>query len=100
MQESLWITDHISEYQYETERKSARVEDVSVGDRKIQLKVTTAADSQWFDYPLTLQTKVPPSWTKCQVSQGGVRNTLDSANGIVLYEAIPNGTIVTLEPIP
>ena len=97
--DSLWITDHISEYQYEAERKTARVEAITVGDRQIQLKVTTDADQQWFDYPLTLLTKVPPDWTKCQVSQGNTTTALFSSNGVLQYDAIPDGTPVTLKSL-
>ena len=96
---ALWITDPISEFQYDTERKTARVEVISVGNRQIRLKLLTRADLNWFDYPLTLQTKVPDGWSKCRVIQAGGISRLVSTNGILMYEAIPDGRTITLEPL-
>src|SRR5690606_24826892 len=66
----LWVTDHISYHQYETERDQAKVDVVEASPRQIRLKLTTGADPELYDYPLTLLTQVPGTWQKVKVTHG------------------------------
>ncbi|EDY20958.1 hypothetical protein CfE428DRAFT_1251 [Chthoniobacter flavus Ellin428] len=95
----LWITDHISAHQYETERQSAKVRVVAADLRAIRLECTSEADPQFYDLPLTLQTSVPPAWQRCRVVQGAQQKEVKAVNGLVQFEALPNGGVITLQAI-
>ena len=95
----LWITDHVSAHQYETERQGAKVRVVATDPRGIRLECSSDADPQFYDLPLTLQTSVPPAWQQCCVAQGAQQIEVKAANGVVQFEALPNGGVITLQPI-
>jgi len=97
--DALWITDHISEYQYDTERKTATVQLTAATDHEIQLNLKSDADKNLFDLPLTLITKVPDSWEKCEVGQGDMKKTVAPTGGRLLYDAAPNGGLISIERI-
>jgi peptidoglycan/xylan/chitin deacetylase (PgdA/CDA1 family) len=96
----LWITDHISAHQYETERQSAAVRVVGVEPGAIRLECFSSADPQFYDQPLTLRTAVPPSWQRCRIEQGTQQREATADGGVVQYEALPNGGVITLKPLP
>jgi hypothetical protein len=96
--EQLWISDHISIHKYETERTTAEAHVENASDKQIQIKVTCKADAQLYDQPLTLMTQTPATWQKVQVVQGSNKSVATAANGVVKYEALPNGEMVTLTP--
>lgn len=94
----LWITDHISYHQYLTERNSAKVQTVQAGADVIKLDLTCAADPKFYDHPLTLLTRVPAGWRQCEVVQGGRTVAVTPVNGVVRFDAIPNGEPIVLHP--
>ena len=87
----LWITDHISAHQYETERNTAMVQIIATKPNGIQMKLTCEADPQFYDEPLTLITRVPANWSACVFSQGGAHTVLKISEGLVCYEVLPDG---------
>jgi len=93
----LWITDHISAHQYETERNSAKVEVLDQNPRSITLKVTCDADPELYDEPLTLVTCVPANWRTCVLTQAGSKTDIEVSSGMVLYEVVPKGQLITLQ---
>ena len=96
----LWITDHISEHQYETERSTAEARVLETSDRLIRLELKCQADPQFYDLPLTLVTQVPASWKKASITQGGELATVAVKNGTIQYEARPGSTPISLQPAP
>ncbi len=94
----LWITDQISAHKYEAERAGGTVRVVEAGSRKIRLTLTSQADPQLYDAPLTLVTQVPAAWAQCQVMQDARKVTVMPVNGTVQFEAMPNAGGITLEP--
>ncbi|OGV55021.1 MAG: hypothetical protein A2X45_11055 [Lentisphaerae bacterium GWF2_50_93] len=114
-QDQIWVTDHISSHKYATERAGAEVKVVEATDKKIQLALTSKispriieldgksytndkADPKLYDAPLTLITKVPASWQKCQITQGAQKTTATAANGTLQYEALPNSDPISIQP--
>lgn len=93
----LWITDHISAHQYETERNSAKVEVIDRKPSSITLKVTCDADPTLYDEPLTLVTRVPDRWRSGVVTQAGRTTTIAVSGGMAMYEVVPNGQLITLQ---
>ncbi len=98
--QDLWITDHISEYKYATERSTAKVQIVGSTDQQIQLSLSSSADAQLFDYPLTLITTVPSSWQNCEITQGTKTTTVAVRNNEVRFEAVPGNQPITLKAVP
>ena len=92
----IWVADHVSVHQYETERATAKVQTVSVNGNGIRLAVTCDADPDLYDYPLTLAVEVPASWNSAKYRQGrdGAIETVRVENGIALVKAVPNGADV------
>lgn len=96
----LWVTDHISQHKYETERGSARVEVVSATPEAIRLKLTSAADPELYDLPLTLLTQVPADWKSAAIRQGETRATVAVKDGLAKYDARPGATEIELTKAP
>ena len=92
----IWVADHISVHQYETERATAKVRATKDGTKGIRLAVTCDADPKLYDYPLTLKVEVPPAWKAAKFRQGkdGEVATVRVENGVALVKAVPNGTPV------
>lgn len=102
----LWITDHISQHQYETERDTAQTRVLEATDRLIRLELTCQADPALYDQPLTLVTRVPADWKWVGVTQadgnggGGEPVVVTAENASVRYRARPDGQPVTLQRAP
>lgn len=93
----LWITDHISQYKYQMERDNKPTFQVLQADNQmIQLKMTGTLDSDLYDLPLTVITQVPTSWHNANILQGTQISTVPVVNGVIQYDALPNGTLITL----
>lgn len=96
----LWVTDHISQHQYETQRDAATVKTLKVVPRGIQLELKCSADPKFYDLPLTLVTQVPPAWGTCTISQGEVKSRATAKGGVLIFDAIPNGPPISILPAP
>ena len=95
----LWVTDHISQHQYETERGGATVKTLKVVPNGIQLELKSSADPKFYDYPLTLVAHVPPAWGECNVSQGETKKRATAKAGVLTFDAIPNGPAISVWPV-
>jgi peptidoglycan/xylan/chitin deacetylase (PgdA/CDA1 family) len=93
----LWITDHISMHQYETERTSAEVRLLKVEGRGIQLELKCKADPRQYDLPLTLVTRVPADWKRAKVTQGKKVKEIEIENGEIRFDALPDDTPISVE---
>lgn len=93
---SLWITDHISQHQYETERTTASVRVLDADEQLIRLELTSKADPQFYDLPLTLLTRVPASWTRVLVRQGDKSTEVGVENNTARFDALPGGGVIEL----
>jgi peptidoglycan/xylan/chitin deacetylase (PgdA/CDA1 family) len=87
----LWITDHISSHQYETERATAAVQVTEATPRLIRLELKSQADPKYYDLPLTLVTQVPADRKKASVTQGTSATTVDVVDGAIRFDAVPGG---------
>jgi peptidoglycan/xylan/chitin deacetylase (PgdA/CDA1 family) len=96
-QGKLWITDHITAHRYETERASATVTVERATPQELRLTLTCSADTQLYDEPLTLITKVPAHWKSCVLSKTNTNVTLTVTQGSVRYDAQPDGNAITLK---
>ena len=96
--EKLWITTHIAEHKYETERDSAEATVQESSAKQIRIELKCKADPQLYDAPLTLVTQVPPAWKKCEVAQGTKKTTVTAADGAIKYDALPGGETISIHP--
>lgn len=94
----LWVTDHISQHQYETERSAATVKTLKVVPNGIQLELSCSADSRLYDHPLTLVTRVPSAWRECNISQGSIQSRATAKEGVLIFDALPNGPAISVWP--
>lgn len=97
--EQLWVTDAISYHKYLTERASAQIKVLESGNNQVRLQLSSSADPTLYDLPLTLWTKIPATWKKCQVTQGKTRTTVAVTDGAVRYGAVPGAEEIVLKPI-
>lgn len=97
--QSVWVSDPLSIHQYETERQSAKVSVTSATPTQIKLTLSSEADSSLYDQPLTLTTRTPSSWQKCQVTQGSIKSTAPIVDGHVRYHATPSSAPIVLTRI-
>jgi hypothetical protein len=88
----LWITDHISMHQYETERDTAEVRLREADDHGIRLELTCRADPQVYDLPLTLVTRVASHWKYASVTQGDKTTVVAVQKGTIRFDATPGGS--------
>ncbi|HEY9249696.1 MAG TPA: polysaccharide deacetylase family protein [Rariglobus sp.] len=95
----LWVTDHISQHQYATERDTASVKTLKVIANGIQLELKSSADPVYYDQPLTLVTEVPATWRECNISQGAAQTRATAKDGVLTFDALPNGPAISLWPI-
>jgi peptidoglycan/xylan/chitin deacetylase (PgdA/CDA1 family) len=96
---SLWIADTISVHKYETARAKAQVKFKQDGPDQIRVLLTADVNLALYDQPLTLITKVPADWKKCQVTQGNTRATVAVEDGTARYDALPGTTMIVLTPV-
>jgi peptidoglycan/xylan/chitin deacetylase (PgdA/CDA1 family) len=94
----LWITDHISQYKYQMERDNKPVLQIQKADaNEIQLTMTGTLDRELYDLPLTVITQVPPDWSSASVTQGAKTTIVHTSNGVLIYDALPDGSLITLK---
>jgi peptidoglycan/xylan/chitin deacetylase (PgdA/CDA1 family) len=96
-QDKLWITDHISMHQYETERSSAEVRVLESNDRSMRLELKSKADPRFYDLPLTLVARVPAHWQLASVTQGNKTTVVEIKNGAMRFDAVPGPNPITLQ---
>ena len=89
--DELWITDHISAHQYETERTNATVRVLEAGAGGIKLQLDCTADPQFYDLPLTLVTRTPAAWKAAMVAQGTQEKAVAVEKGTIRFDARPGG---------
>lgn len=95
----LWITDHISAHQYETERNSAEVKVLEKSASKLRLELKSKADPVYYDHPLTLVTRVPADWKQARVQQGDKKFEVSVKDGSIQYDAVPGGGPIVIESV-
>lgn len=95
----LWITDHISAHQYQTERETASVQTLESTPQRIRLKLTSQTDPKLYDHPLTLVTPVPAAWHRCVIEQDGRKANGEVKAGRLQFDAVPNGGEIVLRPV-
>jgi hypothetical protein len=100
VRERLWIAGHIAVHSYQVERDGASVQVEQAGATGIKLTLTTKADAALYAAPLTLMTKVPGDWKRCHVLQGDTTTTVPVTQGLVRYDATPDGRAISLRPAP
>jgi len=97
--EQLWVTDPISWYQYDTERKTAKVQTLPSDNGQLRFQLSCQSDPVFYDLPLTLLTQVPPQWKQCEIIQGDTQIKLPVVDGAVRYQAIPGAKEIIIRAV-
>lgn len=95
----LWIATFQDVAKYMRERMHADVYWYVDGEA-ISIALRQSLTDVSYDLPLTLRTLVPSGWQRVAIRQGGrsqiVPVVQDKGHSYVLYQAVPNGEVVTL----
>lgn len=94
--ERLWITDPVAAHKYARERDQAQVRVVASEPDQMRLALEATGDPL-YDEALTLMTPVPADWTACTITQGDRTTTIAVEQGVVRYEALPDGAEIVLQ---
>jgi peptidoglycan/xylan/chitin deacetylase (PgdA/CDA1 family) len=98
-EQSLWVASFQDVAKYIRERTHGRVASYRDGEG-ISVVLHSSLTDVSYDLPLTLKTYVPGGWKTAEVRQGQRTKQVDvvEENGAdyVLYQAVPNGEVVTL----
>lgn len=101
-EDNLWVATFGDVTRYIREREAAKA-NAEPKEGKITVKLTHSLDKSMYYLPLTLRTYVPSNWQKVIETQGKGRHRLsvktDDKGSYVLYQAEPNGEVVTLSKI-
>jgi len=98
-QRQLWVTDHISQHQYETERDSAELSARVAEDGSLRIELTCQADPLLYSLPLTLLTDIPRSWQAARVTQGDRDVRMVITDRVIRYDAVPGGGPIVIRPL-
>ena len=98
-QHQLWITDHISQHQYETERDSAELRVRSAADGALHIELNCRADPLLYRLPLTLLTEIPQGWRAVRVTQDSRDIQAVVAGRVMRYDAVPGGGIIIVRSV-
>jgi peptidoglycan/xylan/chitin deacetylase (PgdA/CDA1 family) len=98
-EDKLWIATFQDVAKYIRERMHADVYSYADGNT-IYIVVRQSLTDLSYDLPMTLKTSVPSGWERVAVHQGGRSQAVpviqDRGRSYVLYQAVPNGEVVTL----
>jgi hypothetical protein len=96
---NLWMATFGEVALYMRERMASTLSVLSSDTSAIQLGLTNSLDGSIYNEPLTIRSRVPFTWLKVKIAQGGSSTIVDSAvegdDTVVYFDAVPNnGTIV------
>jgi len=94
--DKVWVASHIDVHKYETERDNATVKILTNSKHLIEIKLTSEVNQKLYDFPITLQSKVPENWKNAQIIQDETKTDVKVESGIVTYDAIPNKGIIKI----
>lgn len=93
--DSVWNDTLANVGKYLKERENATVSVLPSDGTQILITLTDTLDDAVYNFPLTLKTRVPDSWTSVQVSQGRRSLVLSPVTEgtvkFIYYDAIPDG---------
>lgn len=81
--EQIWITDTVSWFQYQDERKKSELKVIHSDDTQVRSSLTCSLDPALYDLPPTVAVEVPPSWKECRITQGNKTWQAKPASGEV-----------------
>ena len=92
--DNIWQASAIDYHKYQAERDASTIEIVSKDAGKVTLRLSSTADPEFYDLPLTVEAEVPADWALCHVAAEGL-GEVDAkvVAGRVRFYALP-GTIV------
>ena len=102
-EDKLWVATFQDVAKYMRERMHSGVRSYVVGN-EISVVLRDDLTDASYDLPLTLKTQVPSGWHAVEVRQGDqirrVQTFQEKGTSYVLYQAVPNAEVVTLDPAP
>ena len=98
----VWSATMADVLKYLKERQRTEITIVSSSTSEIRITITDTLDDSIYNYPLTIKTIVPASWTKVKIttSEGTIKKDVINKNDAfyVYYEAIPDSGEIVIIP--
>ena len=95
----VWVAPLCEVAMYLKERKASKIVKTKEGQSSVTYSLTheIADDICRYDYPLSIRCPLPTGWNDVYVTQG--KNVLDSkiVNGMVWFDAVPNGGDIVVD---
>ena len=97
-----WIDTFCDISRYMKERMNSTVQVVTDNTSEIRLRIVMNASlsTDTYNFPLTMRSTVPASWTEVEFQQGSTDDELtpvtEGSEKVVYYDAVPNGGDVVL----
>ena len=97
-----WIDTFCNISRYMKERMNSTVQVVTDNTSEIRLRIVMDASlsTDTYNFPLTMRSTVPASWTGVEFQQGSTDEELtpvtEGSDRVVYYDAVPNGGDVVL----
>jgi hypothetical protein len=95
----VWCGTHTEIHKYDQERNTAAVNLLEASSSRIRLKLTTAKDPRLYDYPLTLITRIPHTWSYVSVTRKDAILSHIASEGRIQYEAVPGMEEILITPV-
>jgi peptidoglycan/xylan/chitin deacetylase (PgdA/CDA1 family) len=100
-EDKLWVATFQDVAKYMRERMHSGVRSYQEGN-EISIVLRDDLTEAGYDLPLTLKTQVPVGWHAVQVRQGDQVKRVEAfqqkGTSYVLYQAVPNAEVITLDP--
>jgi len=88
--DQVWVGTHTEVHKYDQERSTAAVTLLEVSNQQIRLNLTSTKPPHLYDYPLTLETRVPDSWDSASVMQDERIVKCLATSGRIRYNVLPD----------
>ena len=94
--DNIWQASAIDFHKYKVERDASTITVVAKEAGKVSLSLTSTADPEFYDLPLTVEAEVPADWTLCHVAAEGL-GEVDAkvVAGRVRFYALPGNIVLT-----
>ena len=95
----LWVASVGDVTRYIKERDNSTVIIVEETSAKIVLSITDNLPDDHFNFPLTLEVLVPLGWKKVKLKQKNIKGIVESVDGKVIINVIPDNGVVEINKV-
>jgi len=98
--EKFWIATFGDVVRYVKERNDAIIQEISIKNTSISLKVTVKLDNSVYNYPLTIRRILPKTWKSATIVQNGKKLihqvSTKATSKFITFDVVPNNGNITI----